>query len=576
MPKCIARLDTGKRCTADAQTKGDWPQTSLCPGHWLALQNSDPKKGNGGKGFDTMYQYGDNPDVEKNFVGLCHDESRKNFPIGSANVSEYYFCDPGNTDRNKHLDECLTDVPGSPRSSPGSPRAFDSPRPGSPSRLAVTRAANLSPIAGVRGGLTFTCAKPTNRIDQFNKQLKDKKDATSYSVSKAEEEEVEESEVNYKPRWASRLTPLDAKKIETKEPEFDYKKEKGLLENIDRTRDVKEALEQIKILMNNFDNYQLPIPDGESDPDGESGPGVPANAKYTYIVSETIVNKVAKKLGKYMDNPDRIELVLTFLFDYESRDLFEQMKFYGFSYEGGRKPGTTVANLLIETPYSIRYALTSGSGNVSPDVARPREISNIFADKIKRINAANIPTPAPTDTGDRSAKVKSPSEQAAAAQAAAAQAAAAQAAAAQAAAAAAAASGRPINQRMGGNLLSRSEFFKLLDSDEVKNKTYKTKTLNSTGQDSLQAEIKKLWKDALATTGIDSSVLTRFINNIKTKTAQPEIDKEVDELIAYIKRITGAPAPASVPSGAPAPIPSVPASVPSGAPAPIPAPASTT
>ena len=411
MPKCIAIVDDGKkgkRCPDNAQSSAkEWPKSSLCPGHWTALKNSDVKKGDGGKGFDTIYKY-DGEDV-----GLCRDESRKSVKVEKTGeyVSEYYFCNPSKSDVDSKLDECRLDIPSSPRS-PAS-----SPRPGSPRPLSVAYGASLSPITSSRGGRVYTCRTPENLINKFKNEYKEKKEESeSSSESETEssseseaEEEVEDMEFSKSKKksyslFRSRLPPELAGEITDKEPKLIdnvLKSNSKILMSIDTTRDVKLALQHIKTIQKNIATA------------GELQDDKYINQKYSYIVSETVVNKVAKKLGKYMDNPDRIELVLIFLFDYESRDLFEQMKFYGFSYEGERKERTTVANLLEKTPYEILNIPTTGSGGIAADIARPREISDIFDDKIKRIKAVRISTET-TQQQQQRGKTPSPAEQAAA------------------------------------------------------------------------------------------------------------------------------------------------------------------
>jgi hypothetical protein len=101
-----------------------------------------------------------------------------------------------------------------------------------------------------------------------------------------------------------------------------------------------------------------------------------------------------------MYNPDRIELVLTFLFDYESRDLFNPMSFYGFSIEE-QKP-QNYQPLLTGTPYTILYAGTksgTGFGDIQVDIARPRAPCEIFKDRIERIAKSPKANPATASGG---------------------------------------------------------------------------------------------------------------------------------------------------------------------------------
>ncbi len=540
MPKCIAIVGKA-RCANPAQTEGEWPQTSLCQSHWGELNKSDVKDGDGGKGFDTVYEY------NKKNVGLCRDKSRKNFKVGNVDVSEYYFCDPNNSDRNKYLDECLVDVPASPRLSPASPR------PGSPRPLATAYGASLSPTMRTSGGHVFTCVKPTNRIEEFKKQLKkkDKSNDEEESSSESEtessseseaEEEVEESKS--KRRIRNRLPPDLNDMIQDKKPYYSLKDLEKHLRVIDTTRNSFEALQEIQAVMNDIDK-QLKKDDSSRT----------ANTKYTYTVKEKVVNEVAKDLSKYMDNPDRIELVLIFLFDYESRDLFEQMKFYGFSNDNGRK--SNELNLLTGTPYDILMAGKPGYGDINPSLAKPRQISEIFSDKIERIK----------DTFKEKIKKEAEAEAAKrAAEAAAANAARTQQQQQRSGAQSQDGSlpgGNPRDGRPGGAQPLASDiplpdpspyinFINKLGEDKYKNLKHNNLPFNAKKETagSLKDSLNKEWTNK--NKSIANGPLNTFLSNALSAKNANEMNKEVSTLLAYIR---GQMSPAPVSSGGLPPAP---------------------
>lgn len=56
---------------------------------------------------------------------------------------------------------------------------------------------------------------------------------------------------------------------------------------------------------------------------------------YNFDVEEDVVNAIAEVFYDYMNNGYRIELVLSWLFNYESRDLFQKYSFFGITGLGG-------------------------------------------------------------------------------------------------------------------------------------------------------------------------------------------------------------------------------------------------
>ena len=99
----------------------------------------------------------------------------------------------------------------------------------------------------------------------------------------------------------------------TAPPFIDFSSDKLVdsLEVIDTTKDYKEALEHIYYLKMIIDKSTL-------------------NKEYNYEITEDVADQVAEMLGAYMYDMDRIELVLAYLFDFDSRDLTVDFRYFGF------------------------------------------------------------------------------------------------------------------------------------------------------------------------------------------------------------------------------------------------------
>lgn len=84
------------------------------------------------------------------------------------------------------------------------------------------------------------------------------------------------------------------------------------LEVIDTTKDYKEALENI---------YYIRMIIYKSTFNKE---------KYNYEITEDVADQISEMLGAYMYDIDRIELILSYLFDFDSRDLTVDFRYFGF------------------------------------------------------------------------------------------------------------------------------------------------------------------------------------------------------------------------------------------------------
>lgn len=110
--------------------------------------------------------------------------------------------------------------------------------------------------------------------------------------------------------------------------DFSRKELVDSLETIDTTKDYKEALEHI---------YYVKMMIGASK----------FNEKYNYEITEDVADQIAEMLGAYMYDMDRIELVLSYLFDYDSRDLTVDFRYFGFKPTSSGKKGKFKDDALV-------------------------------------------------------------------------------------------------------------------------------------------------------------------------------------------------------------------------------------
>jgi hypothetical protein len=104
------------------------------------------------------------------------------------------------------------------------------------------------------------------------------------------------------------------------------------LEILDNTYDLMEALEKIGFIRDTIKNHPKNINIAAKKKPDQS----------MWSVEDSVVNYIAEKFAPYVNDSDRIELLLSYIFDYDRRDLTKNFKFYGF---------TTPKDLLDKTPY---------------------------------------------------------------------------------------------------------------------------------------------------------------------------------------------------------------------------------
>jgi hypothetical protein len=104
------------------------------------------------------------------------------------------------------------------------------------------------------------------------------------------------------------------------------------LEILDNTYDLMEALDKIGFIRDTIKNHPKNIEIAEKKKKDQS----------MWSVEDSVINYIAEKFAPYVNDSDRIELLLSYIFDYDRRDLTKNFKFYGF---------TTPKGLLDKTPY---------------------------------------------------------------------------------------------------------------------------------------------------------------------------------------------------------------------------------
>jgi hypothetical protein len=323
MPKCIAFIwGTNKRCQNPADfLPGSDGENKYCGDHYANLvywsQNAP--------GDSVVEVQNQNGVKEK----VCLDPVQ-NKAIWCKDVYTGYAGSPRSPVRTPIS---LMGSPGSPRRGlMGSPR-LAMVRPGSP-KLDTIQAylqKPSSPRVGVPGsprtilrglhpggaGLVPAAAapgEPANIQLQPGETGKKKKCDETMTGHECEEDDEEKFVDGREPRGSRLIRAAPDIKLECNPPYINFLNNEGIvnaMEILDRTKDAKEGLEQIAIIKNTikFD---------------------PKNKGYNYNVTEGVVDKVAAKFARYMFDADRIELLLTFMFYYDSRDLSQKLSFYGF------------------------------------------------------------------------------------------------------------------------------------------------------------------------------------------------------------------------------------------------------
>jgi hypothetical protein len=155
------------------------------------------------------------------------------------------------------------------------------------------------------------------------------------------------------------------------------------LEKLDDTKSLNDAFEMMSAIRSTI---EMNNEDEEKD------------KKYNWSVDEQVVDMVAEKFARYMYNPDRIELLLSYIFDYETRDLTQKLSYYGFkTFE---KVDTRVGNLLDKSSADI-LMLSSVD-----DKYKARAIPDIEVQRYRNTAEQLKPKPEKTDSGSDDPKVK--------------------------------------------------------------------------------------------------------------------------------------------------------------------------
>lgn len=369
MPKCIA-IEWGRNtpCKNEATHLPYNGNNQFCDAHFKNLQLADQNKSKSGVGVKRK---------DNNVVEVCLD--------GSPEQNRVIECDQ----------LVQTYRPGSPR--PMSPRA-PSPRPGSPYIYGNSPKVS-SPVIST---LQYYSQKPQSprllyqtpqpQVVYQNPQVQVGQPQIIYKSyndnildnllqkkpgcndietgHECEEDEEDRFVTGRDPRKKRMIRSAPDVERNCNPPFIDFKHNEHIvecLEILDRSKDVKEGLDCINDIINIVEKH-------------------PKNKSYNYNVTEVVVDKVAAQLARYMFDADRIELLLTFMFDYESRDLTQKMSFYGFKKDYGFKVGNNSISFLDSSPLKFLQ------GGACEYFAKPRPVPGI-RETMFRQYATQAPAP---------------------------------------------------------------------------------------------------------------------------------------------------------------------------------------
>lgn len=169
----------------------------------------------------------------------------------------------------------------------------------------------------------------------------------------------------------TRARPIPDVILEVNPPRLDLNKTvAGKLLEFDVEKDVAKGYAQLKLIV-------------------ESIRAMPENEGYSFNVQEPVVDIVADKLAVFMNNSLRIELILSFLFYYESRDLSQPFSYYGFKYE---TTGTLPFNAKLKETKLVDLVVKSdvGAFPVKPQ-AIPDNIKTMMTEVSKVLTATSPP-----------------------------------------------------------------------------------------------------------------------------------------------------------------------------------------
>lgn len=199
---------------------------------------------------------------------------------------------------------------------PGSPRSNITP---STVRRNIANVA--SPRISVSSPKSFNVSRMSYESESESESETDE-DNDSVMSSESESDSENEGIIPLSKKSKKKyIRPKSVYKRAKEEPDFKLKDGAAKqLQVIDTTDNVMTALIKLK-------NFKLEVFGSDINVKGDDN----MEEKYKkYSVTEKVVNETARVLSKYMTNPMRIELVLSFLYDYDTRDLNVPFSFFGF------------------------------------------------------------------------------------------------------------------------------------------------------------------------------------------------------------------------------------------------------
>jgi len=152
------------------------------------------------------------------------------------------------------------------------------------------------------------------------------------------------------------------------------------LQELEETTDLQVALKNI-----NFIRDSIEI----SNKDNSFGDSKETSEGKRWSVEETVINYIAEKFSPYISGP-RLELLLSYIFDYDRRDLTKPFIFYGFTkFNKKIIAKDDINNIIYQTPYDILQvskSKKSNTGGLGEGVYTPRDYDEDILNKSKNLN----------------------------------------------------------------------------------------------------------------------------------------------------------------------------------------------
>lgn len=238
---------------------------------------------------------------------------------------------------------------------------------------------------------TFTTTLPkeissSTSDDARSVKSYDSEDSEAESESDEEEEDEEEEKTTalefipkeyynpkaYRPKKMDKGIAREQKKLPNMPP-TDNKTFMRALKDIDSTNDIAVVMSRLEFVI---DSIELENTNRRRD------------VTYNFSVSEDVVNKFANLLhNKYkMKDPKRIELLMSFLFDYDSRDLTKKFSEFDLSVEGPNFKGALNNNL------AYYYTQSSGAWHSTQPRQTEEALKNLYKARFKKEEIKAIET----------------------------------------------------------------------------------------------------------------------------------------------------------------------------------------